>query len=410
MISLTLASPAQTRKLARVLAVQLRPPALVTVEGDLGTGKTTLVREVLRARGVRGAITSPSFTLAQSYHGRERRAAAPPRPVPAQPRRRRGAVRLGRLPRAGRDHVRRVAGGRQRRAAGGRTCASSCEHRTRTSRARADCTAAAGAGARTVAARPRRRPASHGGRGGGVVILALETATTACSAALCAADGSVVAERVSLDGPAHSQRLLPFVHEVLAEAGAGWDDVDTVAVGLGPGAFTGLRIGIATARALAQADGACRPRRRAHAGGARAGAGARAGGGSRPARSCRSSTAAAARCSRPSSRPRTAAACAQVEDVAVVPADDLAAWLARPRRRGRGRRRRRAVRRAAAGDGAAGRRHRRADGRHGRPGGRLRRARPRPRPGRGAAPLRPRPGREPRAAGAAARRRAERAS
>src|SRR5512137_552068 len=71
MVSLTLASPAQTRKLARVLAAQLRPPALVTVEGDLGTGKTTLVREVLHARGVRGAITSPSFTLAQSYHGRD---------------------------------------------------------------------------------------------------------------------------------------------------------------------------------------------------------------------------------------------------------------------------------------------------------------------------------------------------
>jgi tRNA threonylcarbamoyladenosine biosynthesis protein TsaB len=87
------------------------------------------------------------------------------------------------------------------------------------------------------------------------VILALETATTACSAALCAADGSVVAERLALDGPAHSQRLLPFVREVLEEAGAGWDGVETVAVGLGPGAFTGLRIGIATARALAQADG-----------------------------------------------------------------------------------------------------------------------------------------------------------
>ncbi len=71
MIGLALASPAQTRKLARVLAGHLRPPALVTVEGDLGTGKTTLVREILRARGVRGPITSPSFTLAQSYHGRE---------------------------------------------------------------------------------------------------------------------------------------------------------------------------------------------------------------------------------------------------------------------------------------------------------------------------------------------------
>ncbi|HEX5641100.1 MAG TPA: tRNA (adenosine(37)-N6)-threonylcarbamoyltransferase complex dimerization subunit type 1 TsaB, partial [Thermoleophilia bacterium] len=87
------------------------------------------------------------------------------------------------------------------------------------------------------------------------MILALETATTACSAALCAADGSVVAERLALDGPAHSRLLLPFVHEILGETGAGWDDIETVAVGLGPGAFTGLRIGIATARALAQADG-----------------------------------------------------------------------------------------------------------------------------------------------------------
>ncbi len=90
------------------------------------------------------------------------------------------------------------------------------------------------------------------------MILALETATTACSAALCAADGSVVAESVTLEGPAHTQRLLPGVHAVLEQAGAGWDDVDTVAVGLGPGAFTGLRIGVATARALAQADGRVR--------------------------------------------------------------------------------------------------------------------------------------------------------
>lgn len=71
MLTLTLASAAQTRRFARVLAAQLCPPALVTVEGELGTGKTTLVRELLRARGVRGAVTSPSFTLAQSYHGRD---------------------------------------------------------------------------------------------------------------------------------------------------------------------------------------------------------------------------------------------------------------------------------------------------------------------------------------------------
>ncbi len=71
MVALTLASPAQTRRFAHVLASLLRPPALMTIEGDLGTGKTTLVRAIMRARGVRGAVTSPSFTLAQSYRGRQ---------------------------------------------------------------------------------------------------------------------------------------------------------------------------------------------------------------------------------------------------------------------------------------------------------------------------------------------------
>jgi len=70
MLSVTLTSPAQTRRFARALAALLMPPALVTVEGDLGTGKTTLIREVLRAHGVRGAVASPSFTIAQSYRGR----------------------------------------------------------------------------------------------------------------------------------------------------------------------------------------------------------------------------------------------------------------------------------------------------------------------------------------------------
>lgn len=69
MLTLTLTSPGATRRFARVLAGVLEPPCLVTVEGELGTGKTTLVRELLHARGVRGPVTSPSFTLAQSYVG-----------------------------------------------------------------------------------------------------------------------------------------------------------------------------------------------------------------------------------------------------------------------------------------------------------------------------------------------------
>jgi tRNA threonylcarbamoyladenosine biosynthesis protein TsaB len=87
------------------------------------------------------------------------------------------------------------------------------------------------------------------------LILAIETATAACSAALCSLDGALVAQVLSLEGPAHAQRLLPGVHDVMQAAGADWDDIAGIAVSLGPGAFTGLRIGIATARALAQADG-----------------------------------------------------------------------------------------------------------------------------------------------------------
>lgn len=70
MRELLLSSPTHTRQVARRLAGELAAPALVTLSGDLGTGKSTVVRAALRAFGVRGAITSPSFTLAQSYRGR----------------------------------------------------------------------------------------------------------------------------------------------------------------------------------------------------------------------------------------------------------------------------------------------------------------------------------------------------
>jgi tRNA threonylcarbamoyladenosine biosynthesis protein TsaB len=71
------------------------------------------------------------------------------------------------------------------------------------------------------------------------------------------ADGEVVRE-VSIgpgpDGhPRHSQVLLPEIERSVDAAG-GWSRIDRIAVGIGPGSFTGLRIGIATARALAQAQ------------------------------------------------------------------------------------------------------------------------------------------------------------
>ncbi len=88
------------------------------------------------------------------------------------------------------------------------------------------------------------------------VVVGIETATTCCSAAVADADGRLLAEIVAPVGPAHTRRLLPDLHHALHVAGASVEDIGTVVVGLGPGTFTGLRIGVATARALAQACGA----------------------------------------------------------------------------------------------------------------------------------------------------------
>jgi tRNA threonylcarbamoyladenosine biosynthesis protein TsaB len=91
-----------------------------------------------------------------------------------------------------------------------------------------------------------------------VILLGLDTATTATVAGVLRADGSVVEVRddpAPGARPAHASRLLAAAEEALAAAGVGWEDVERLAVGVGPGSFTGLRIGIATARALAQARG-----------------------------------------------------------------------------------------------------------------------------------------------------------
>jgi tRNA threonylcarbamoyladenosine biosynthesis protein TsaB len=86
-------------------------------------------------------------------------------------------------------------------------------------------------------------------------ILALETSGHAGSVAL-GQDGQVVAWR-ELPGDRRTARMLaPAIREVLAEAGWKPDDVTLVAVTTGPGSFTGLRLGVTTAKAFAYAVGA----------------------------------------------------------------------------------------------------------------------------------------------------------
>jgi len=91
-----------------------------------------------------------------------------------------------------------------------------------------------------------------------VIILGIDTATTATVAGVLDGSGTVTEVRDDPEPgvrPAHANRLLGAAEEALARAGLTWDDLERIAVGVGPGSFTGLRIGIATARALAQARG-----------------------------------------------------------------------------------------------------------------------------------------------------------
>ena len=86
------------------------------------------------------------------------------------------------------------------------------------------------------------------------VVLAIDTATPAVTAGVVA-DGEVVAERVSVDARAHAERITPNVLAALAEADLTMADLDAVVVGCGPGPFTGLRVGMATAAAYGHALG-----------------------------------------------------------------------------------------------------------------------------------------------------------
>jgi tRNA threonylcarbamoyladenosine biosynthesis protein TsaB len=88
-------------------------------------------------------------------------------------------------------------------------------------------------------------------------VLGFDTSTAATSACVLRADGEafevIPDESALLAPPAHAAELMPSLVRVMEESGLRWDDLDSIAVGVGPGTFTGLRIGVATARGLAHA-------------------------------------------------------------------------------------------------------------------------------------------------------------
>jgi len=92
------------------------------------------------------------------------------------------------------------------------------------------------------------------------VLLAFDTSTPATVVAVATSDGTLLAEGrhdpAEGERPGHTTQLLARAETALAQAGAGWPDVARLGVGIGPGGFTGLRVGLATGRALAAALGA----------------------------------------------------------------------------------------------------------------------------------------------------------
>ena len=90
-------------------------------------------------------------------------------------------------------------------------------------------------------------------------LLGIDTSTSASAACVLRADGASFEVEPApgrlAAGPAHARELLPAVAEAMERAELDFGDLEGIAVGVGPGTFTGLRIGIATARALASASG-----------------------------------------------------------------------------------------------------------------------------------------------------------
>jgi len=85
-------------------------------------------------------------------------------------------------------------------------------------------------------------------------ILHIETATQVCSVAL-SLDGQIMAWRESSEPNAHSARIAVFVEEIMRETGTPFNRLGAISVSKGPGSYTGLRIGVSTAKGLCYALG-----------------------------------------------------------------------------------------------------------------------------------------------------------
>jgi tRNA threonylcarbamoyladenosine biosynthesis protein TsaB len=83
------------------------------------------------------------------------------------------------------------------------------------------------------------------------MLLAFDTSSAAVTVALASTDGEIVASSTTVDALRHGELLAPAIAEILSAGGVTPPDLTRIAVGVGPGPFTGLRVGLVTARTMA---------------------------------------------------------------------------------------------------------------------------------------------------------------
>lgn len=84
-----------------------------------------------------------------------------------------------------------------------------------------------------------------------MIVLGIDASSDAAAAGIVA-DGKLLCEHTLNNGKNHSVKLLPMIESMLCEAGLSFPDIDVYSCGVGPGSFTGVRIGVATAKGFAQ--------------------------------------------------------------------------------------------------------------------------------------------------------------
>ena len=226
---------------------------VILLAGEMGAGKTAFAQGFGRALGVTEPITSPTFTLVHSYDtgGLD---AAPRRPLPARPAGRGRRPRPRRARRVRRHRARRV--GRRRRVDVRRPPRRPPRARSTTTPTRARSSSRArrarvGVRAGTLAC-SRRAGATWRGVAR-VLILGIETATEQVSVAIGGHEGVIAPVRGRpRPAPRRDPRRRPS-SSCARQADIGLDEIGVIAVDVGPGLFTGMRVGLAAGKALAQA-------------------------------------------------------------------------------------------------------------------------------------------------------------